>query len=129
MGNGGKQGTFLKAQFTSLTASGADYLAYALLYYGLGIWYLTASVSGLITGGLISFMMGRNWVFEKGRRSMKVQAVLYILVWYGSAVLNTAGVYGLTEVFHVDPTISKVLVSITIGITYNYLLQKNLVFK
>lgn len=129
MGNVSKRRTFLKAQFTSLAASGADYLVYALLYYGLSIWYLTASVSGLITGGIISFMMGRNWVFAKGRRSVKVQAVLYILVWYGSALLNTAGVYGVTELFHVDPTISKVLVSIAIGISYNYLLQKNLVFK
>jgi len=129
MGTGSNRRTFLKAQFTSVAASGMDYLVYALLFYGLGVWYLTASITGLITGGIVSFMMGRNWVFKNGRRPTRIQALLYIVVWNGSLLLNTAGVYLVTEGLHADPTFSKILVSVTVGVSYNYLLQKNLVFK
>lgn len=129
MKTGSDYRTFLKAQCTSLAASGVDYVVYGLLYYVFGIWYLAATVTGLVAGGIVSFMMGRNWVFQKGKRSMKIQALLYIAVWYGSLLLNTAGVYLVTEGLHIDPTISKILVSVAVGISYNYLLQKHLVFK
>ena len=120
---------FAKAQFTSLAASAADYLVYGLLQYALGIWYLTSSVAGLIAGGIISFFMARHWAFGKGTRTVKMQALLYIVVWNGNFLLNTAGVYLVTEVFHANPTVSKILVSVIIGVSYNYLLQKKLVFK
>jgi putative flippase GtrA len=120
---------FLKAQCTSLVASGADYLVYGLLYWGCHVWYLTASMMGLITGGIVSFIVARNWAFDKGSRNIKMQAFLYFLVWNGNLLLNTAGVYLVKEGFHADPTFSKILVSIVVGISYNYLLQKNLVFK
>lgn len=120
---------FARAQFTSLVASGADYLVYGLLYYMLGLWYLTSSVIGLIAGGIVSFIIARNWAFGKGGRTITAQAILYIVVWNGNLLLNAMGVYLVTEGLHADPTVSKILVSVITGISYNYLLQKNLVFK
>jgi len=120
---------FLKAQCTSLVASGADYLVYGLLLWGFHVWYLTASLMGLIVGGIVSFIVARNWAFNKGSRNIWMQAFLYLIVWNGNLLLNTAGLYLVKEGFHADPTFSKILVSIVVGVSYNYLLQKNLVFK
>ena len=137
---------FLKAQASSLTASAADFTATVILKEVFHIWYLAASILGTATGGITNFWVNRIWVFETGRvqslastsggevvlrddkNHLSVQAARYLLVWLGNLVLNAAGVYLLTHYMGVSYMISKIFVSVLVGFTYNYLLQKRFVF-
>lgn len=137
---------FLKAQTSSLTASSADLLATVVLKEVFHIWFLTASVAGTIIGGITNFLVNRNWVFDArnekqfegdenelpffGEKAhhVSIQAFRYSLVWTGNLALNAAGVYLLTHYMSVSYMISKVFVSLLVGFTYNYVLQKRFVF-
>jgi putative flippase GtrA len=73
-------------------------------------------------------MMGRTWVFGARKQRVDGQMVRYMLVWAGSFALNTAGVYLLIRGGGVQYLIAKVSVSVLVGLTYNYLMQKRYVF-
>ena len=120
--------TFVKAQVASLSASIVDFLTTLVCTKVFGVWYLLGSVLGTTAGGIVNFMMGRNWVFESRERSVHIQALKYIIVWTGNLLLTTAGVFLVTHYLHVDPILSKIIVSCTVGTGYNFLMQKKFVF-
>jgi putative flippase GtrA len=121
--------TFLKAQASSLIATVVDFLVTILLKEVLGVWYLAASITGTICGGAANFLLGRNWAFSSTEDKVEGQALRYIMVWLGNLALNAGGVYFFTGVIKLELWISKVMVSLIVGIGYNYVLQKIFVFK
>lgn len=120
---------FLKAQASSLISTVVDFLVTFVLGHILGTWFVAASVIGTICGGIVNFLLGRNWVFSSKEHKAVTQLVKYIIVWIGNLVLNASGIYLFTEIIKSDPWLSKVLVSVIVGIGYNYVLQKFFVFK
>ena len=120
--------TFIKAQAASLTASLVDLVVTILLVRVLGLWYVTGSVYGIICGGITYFAICRNWVFEATQRKMSLQVFKYILVWNGNLLLNAAGLFLVTNYLGINYIISKIIVSVLVGVFYNYLLQKYFVF-
>lgn len=138
--------TFLKAQASSLIASAIDFSTTIILKEIFSVWYLAASVTGTIAGGITNFLVNRNWVFEadsektlvagkvtetsdrRKTHQVSVQAARYLLVWAGNVALNAGGVYLITHYGGVSYMISKIFVALLVGFTYNYLLQKRFVF-
>jgi putative flippase GtrA len=138
--------TFFKANIASLSASALDYLVTFLVAQCFHVHSvsafdtagdvmdyrmaagLTASVAGTVAGGVLNFYMGRVWVFHAQDRATRNQAIRYLLVWVGNFALTTAGVYLLLK-GGVHYLLAKVAVSVLMGLTYNYLLQKRFVFK
>lgn len=122
--------TFLKAQATSLISTSVDYLMFGLLHEVFGVWYLLANVIGVTSGGVTNFLLGRYWAFSSKEENIEGQALKFFIVWVGNLILNTGLVFGLTEMLgNKYAWISKIVVSIIIGIGYNYVLQKFFVFK
>ncbi len=121
--------TFLKAQTASMTATVVDFLVTVLAVELLGAWYVLATVLGTASGGITHFALGREWVFHAEDASLLVQASRYFIIWMGSLFLNAAGVFVITHYSGVSYLISKVIVSILVGVGYNYLMQKKFVFK
>jgi len=121
--------TFLKANIASLGASLADYSVSILLVSGFHAGVVPGSMAGTITGGVLNFLMGRHWVFVSKHHKITQQASRYILVWTGNLILNTTGVYLLAQVAGCNYTASKIITSVLVAVTYNYLLQKKFVFK
>lgn len=119
---------YFKAQASSLIASGADFLVTLAAVKLFALWYLAASIAGTVIGGMINFYINRNWVFNATNKALKWQVLKYILVWFGNLALVTAGVYLLTHFYHLNYMLSKVLVSISVGISYNYIMQKQFIF-
>ncbi|GGE65450.1 putative flippase GtrA [Pedobacter psychrotolerans] len=119
---------YLKAQASSLMASLADFAVTLAAVKLLGLWYLAGSITGTIVGGMINFYINRNWVFNANTKALKWQVLKYILVWLGNLALVTTGVYLLTNFYHLNYMRSKVLVSIIVGISYNYIMQKQFIF-
>lgn len=119
---------FLKAQASSLIASASDFLITLAAVQLFAFWYLAASITGTVAGGIINFYINRNWVFQANNKALKWQALKYILVWFGNLALVTAGVYLLTHFYHLNYMLSKVLVSLFVGTSYNYIMQKQFIF-
>ena len=120
---------FAKAQLASFAASIVDYFITIFCVEVLGFWYLVASSTGTIVGGITNFSIGRNWVFRGGERERNIQLFRYFLVWTGYLVLATSGVYLLTHFGHFNYLVSKVTITLFLAIAYNYPLQKGYVFK
>ncbi len=121
--------TFLKAQAASLAATVVDFGVTILLKEVFHCWYLLASVLGTISGGIVNFSMNRSWVFQANDQKIYLQAIKYILVWIGNLVLVSGGVFVFTHYVGLSYLVSKIIVSLTVGIGYNYVLQKKFVFK
>jgi putative flippase GtrA len=120
--------TFVKAQVASLSASIIDFLTTLVCTQVFHAWYLLGSVIGTTAGGIVNFLMGRNWVFGTKERNINLQIIKYILVWGGNLLLTTGGVFLVTHYLHVNYILSKIIVSLTVGTTYNFLMQKKFVF-
>jgi putative flippase GtrA len=120
--------TFARAQVASLVASLVDFWVTIFLKEGLGFWYVWASATGTIAGGVTNFSMGRKWVFKSYSRQAEIQMLRYLIVWTGYLLLTTSGVYLLTHYTPMTYLVSKVIVSLFMAISYNYPLQKKFVF-
>ncbi|MGV3595262.1 MAG: GtrA family protein [Sediminibacterium sp.] len=121
--------TFVKAQAASLAATIVDFSVFILLTEWLNCWYLAASITGTISGGVTNFLLGRVWVFDATQGKIPRQALKYVLVWIGNLLLVSGGVFVVTEYARITPLASKIIVSLIVGFTYNYMLQKKFVFK
>jgi putative flippase GtrA len=120
---------FLRAQIAAFLGTAVDYLTVIGLTELTGLWYVYSNVFGATLGAITNFLLGRYWAFVSVEDQISMQAFRYALVSGGSLLLNTAGLYLLTEFSPLNYIVSKVLVGIIIAISYNYLLQKYFVFK
>lgn len=121
--------TFVKAQAASLAATIVDFSVFIVLTEWFNCWYLAASITGTISGGVTNFLLGRVWVFDATQGKIPRQALKYVLVWIGNLLLVSGGVFMVTEYARITPLASKIIVSLIVGFSYNYLLQKKFVFK
>lgn len=121
--------TFLRAQAASLVASSVDFMMTILAVELAGLWYVTGTVVGTVSGGVTHFSLGRTWVFQASDKTIPTQFLKYFMVWNGSLVLNASGVYVVTQYGGVNYIYSKVLVSLFVGFSYNYIIQKKYVFR
>lgn len=111
-----------------MLATAIDFLILIIMVQLLELWYIAASVTGTVCGGLLSFALNRKWVFGAESGSICLQFSRYSLVWFGNLLLVTLGVYLMTSLMHLNYLLSKTLVSILLGVSYNYLLQKQFIF-
>ncbi len=122
-------GTFLKAQCSALISTAVDFLATIFLTQVVGLWYLMSSCMGTILGGYVNFSLGRNWAFQIDNSEKLSQALRYAVVWSGSLLLNTFMLYLFTEVLRLHYIVSKSIVSVLVGVFFNFYFQKTFVFK
>ena len=120
---------FFKAQASSLAATLVDFSMTVILKEWLHCARMLAIVLGTVSGGIVNFTMNRRWVFGASDKDMQLQARRYLLVWLGNLGLVSGGSYLLIHYSSLGYLGSKVLVSLAVGIFYNYTLQKRFVFK
>lgn len=120
---------FCKAQMTAQAATAVDFFMSLVLAEVVGIWYVWSSFIGALTGGLVNCSMNYRWVFDSEGLKKRNVVSKYFMVWSGSIILNTIGTYALTELSRQHFIFSKILVSVAIGILWNYQLQRNFVYK
>lgn len=126
-----KSGTkeFLSAQVAAFIGTTVDFGVVIFLTEIFEIWYVVSNATGAMCGAITNFFLGRNWVFSSTEKKISHQAFRYFLVATGSMILNTLGVYLLTEYTSLNYIYSKVIVAVFIAFTFNFLLQKHFVFK
>jgi putative flippase GtrA len=126
-----KSGTkeFLSAQVAAFIGTAVDFGVVIFLTEIIGVWYVVSNAIGAMCGAITNFFLGRNWVFSSTENKISHQAFRYFLVATGSMILNTLGVYMLTEFTSLNYIYSKIIVAVFIAFTFNFLLQKHFVFK
>jgi len=126
-----KSGTkeFLSAQVAAFIGTAVDFGVVIFLTEIIGIWYVVSNAIGATCGAITNFFLGRNWVFSSTKNKISHQAFRYFLVATGSMILNTLGVFLLTEFTALNYIYSKVIVAVIIAFTFNFFLQKYFVFK
>lgn len=125
---------FFKAQASSLIATGVDWTTVLVLSALAGAWYAGANIAGALVGGVANFIINRQWVFNKEKGAFGGQALRYGITWVGNMLLNTASMWIILHFtkWHDDLEIVgtlKMLVSLLLGFTYSYIMQKRFVFK
>ena len=135
--------TFIRAQFSSQIASITDFLVTILLKVVLSVYYVYATFIGSVCGGIVNCAINYKWTFKAQGVKKKFVVIKYILVWCGSILLNTYGTYLLTEFlgkfgwiqellgrfFDDIFIVSKAVVSLLVGWTWNYNMQRVFVYK
>lgn len=120
--------TYIKAQATLVAGSLADYAVTILLVEILHTGIVPANVAGTATGGILQFMLGRNWAFRAANGKVSIQVIRYLMMTAGNIILSTGLIYLLTHFLSWNYLVSKTIISIVLGLTYNYYLQKKFVF-
>jgi len=120
--------TFIKVQAASIAGSAVDYLTTILLVEYFHCWYLLANLLGNLIGGSALFVLSRKWIFPSSRGRVRIQVIKFILMFAGNLLLSGLGVFVLTQFFGLNYLISKTVISILLGVSYNYLMQKKFVF-
>lgn len=106
-----------------------DFLVFIVLTNVCSIWYVVATATGAFVGAVVNFLIGRYWVFDSTERKIQDQAFRYAIVALGSLLLNTLGVYLVTEYLGFLPLHSKIIVAILVAVGYNFVLQKLFVYR
>jgi len=121
--------SFIRSQMTSLIATAFDYLVFFTCVELMEVYYVTAAAISAAVGAIISFYLGRTWAFRRRDGSLSAQAVKYLLTSGVSLFLNTAGIYLLTDYANIPYGFSKVIISILIGIFFNFLMYRYFVYR
>ena len=134
---------FIRAQFSSQIASATDFLVTILLVKLFGIYYVYATFTGSVCGGIVKCIINYKWTFKSKECKKRHVMVKYLLVWIGSILLNTWGIYFMTETISKNPWVqetlkhyiddlfvfSKIVVSLLVGFLWNYNMQRVFVYK
>jgi len=120
---------FIKYNTVALLATSIDFGTFLFLKNVLGIWYVLSGFMGSVMGGIVAFILNRSWVFLSKDPNIKFQIIKYILTWWGSILLNTYGLFLLVENTNISETFAKIMVAVVVGISYNFLLSRYIIFK
>lgn len=134
--------TFLRSSVSSQIASwidmGTGFMLFAFCH--LAPWLSTAI--GAVAGGIVNCCINYRFTFHASSVPVKAVAVKYMLIWMGSLALNVYGTQLVFQVLQHLPFLeelgfrpngyyaaARLSVSLVVSIFWNFLLQKNFVYR
>ncbi|MEL6388715.1 MAG: GtrA family protein [Bacteroidota bacterium] len=85
---------------------------------------------GAVCGAIVAFFLGRHWAYASTDHGIGGQSLRFAITVAGSILLNTYGVYVLSEVLRVGHyTIAKLVTAIAVGFCFNFPMQRYFVFR
>lgn len=141
--------TFLRSSVSSQIASWTDmgvcfiFYAWVLLPMGENPWRsFVATAIGLVVGGVVNCCINYKFTFRAADCSVKAVALKYFLIWGGSFLLNVWGTTGVNAMLQnisllgemgIKPdgifAFARLSVSLVVSLAWNYVLQKNFVYR
>jgi|ERR1051325_1020941 putative flippase GtrA len=118
-----------RSQVASLIATAVDFASMIFLVEVVHLWYVAATATGAFAGAVVNFVLGRHWSFRAGDEAVHGQVFRYAAVSGASLLLNSAGVYLLTDRFGIHYAVSRVISAIVIGLIFNFPLHRHFVFR
>ena len=131
---------FIRAQISAQIATIIDFILSILLNQVFGIYYLYATITGSVTGGIFNCVVNYKWTFRTEDCKPAYVFFKYILVWIGSIGLNSGGTFVLTEFLKRENNLinlsdstafitSTIIISVIVAVLWNYNLHRIFVFK
>ena len=128
-GLGAEIGRFVRANFSSLVASGLEYVLVTALVLAR-THYLMAAAAGALTGAVTDFSLKRHWAFDRAAKgAVHHEGLRYLLVSSASLLLNLAGAYALVDGLNTPAVPGVIAASIVVGFVWNYPLHRCYVFR
>lgn len=121
--------SFIRYNIVAGLATATDFLVLVLLTEVFQLWYMFSGIMGALGGGIVSFIIERNWAFRKRSGNIYLQSLKYSAVWVTSILLNITGLFLLVEYFHIHYILSKVIVAVVVGMGFNFLTHRYFIFK
>ena len=119
---------FLKSELSSLSSTIVDLSVFTLCTTILRQNIVVSTSAGVIAGGVINFLMNRNFAFQSFEGKKSHQVFRFFLVWVGSLLLNTYGTYFFVTKLLVNKFVSRLLVELIVRFTFNFPSLKYFVF-
>jgi putative flippase GtrA len=120
---------FVRANLSSLTASGLEYALVTGLVVA-GVHYLTAAAAGAVMGAVTDFSLKRHWAFARGHKAaVHHEALRYLAVSSASLGLNLLGSWLLVDGLRLPSVPGVIAASIAVGLVWNYPLHRWFVFR
>jgi phosphatidylglycerophosphate synthase/putative flippase GtrA len=117
-----------RAILVSTVATGSDYLCtHSLVSYG-SLPPPLATVIGCIVGGVIAFILSRNWAFDATRGPVTSQVLRYAFVSGTTAILNAGGVALALLVPGTDYRVGWVIARALVFVTWSFPLLNEFAF-
>jgi putative flippase GtrA len=117
-----------KHQLVAILATVVDFAVMTLFKSGFGFYAYLATGVGAVAGGILSFSLGRTWIFDASDGHVGHQGLRYGLVWVGSILLNMGGEYLMVQKLGIQYFIARIPVAIAVGLLWNYPLHRYFVF-
>lgn len=117
-----------RSQIASLTATVVDFSCLIFLVEIGHVWYVAATATGALLGAIVNFMLGRHWTFTADEDAVRGQAIRYAAVSVMSLILNSLGVYLLTDYLGIHYAVSRAISAFLVGILFNFPLHRRFVF-
>jgi len=93
---------------------------------------ISIAIGGIIGAG-INFFVNRIWSFKSKETTYQYgalqQLIMFLPVVFGSIVLKSSGTYLLTLLTKLDYKLTRLAADALVSVFFNYMLQKNWVFK
>ncbi len=147
--HGGGFFTFIRSSVAAQIASWSDmavrFILFSFVFVAMEPFYrsnLSVAI-GAVVGGVINCCINYKFTFHASGQSVKAVSVKYFMVWVGSLLLNMYGTTfasmtlgswtWLTSTFNLSPdtifAVATLLVSLIVSLAWNYLLQRNFVYR
>ncbi len=120
---------FGKAQISAFVGGVVDYLLMLICVEWFHTHYITGIIVGGFIGAVVNYSINRYWSFAGHKQGAQQQIGKFILVVIGSILLKSGGTTLLTEVFHIDYKISRLITDAIVSLGFNYVLQRYWVFR
>jgi len=117
-----------RSQLASLTATIVDFSSLIFLVEIAGLWYVAATAIAALFGAVVNFMLGRHWTFEAADQAVRGQMFRYAAIAALSLILNSLGVYFLTDYLGIYYLFSKVITAFLVAVLFNFPLHRHFVF-
>jgi putative flippase GtrA len=122
---------FARHQVASVVATFIDFLT-MILWVELGIGSpVSGTAMGAAAGGLANFVVGRNWVFrgqDAHNGEVRGQVLRYALVSGTCLGWNTLGQKFLLSATQLPYPLTRIMISVVVGIVWNFPLHRWFVF-
>ena len=119
---------FLRANISSVTASGLDWVLVTVLVV-LRLHYLAAAAAGALTGAMADFSLKRHWAFRRMKTgAIHEESLRYLGTSAASLVWNLVAAYLIVDGLGMRPVPGVIAASIIVGVFWNYPLHRFYVF-
>ena len=119
---------FSQHQISAAAATAVDFAVMIVCKSGLGLTPAMATAIGSLFGAVISFTLGRRWVFQSAHGDIRGQALRYAFVSTLSLIFNSRG-EKLFVALGLNYILARVLLSVVVGMLWNFPMHRYFVFR